>query len=112
MKVLYCFIIGLGLVIPDLSASVSQGKEVHARVCLACHPYVQNMAGKKTSQEWKRIFKYQDGTNELAKTHLAQEEAKKSWRYFTSEEYMQEMKHLRDLMLKYSSDRAGHNSCF
>lgn len=112
MRIILYSIITFKLLTSTLNASVSEGKEIYSNVCLGCHPYAKDLASKKTSKEWKHVFKHQDSTDILTQIHLRQKEAKKSWTYFKDQEYHQHRRHLRDFMLKYSSDIGKHNSCF
>lgn len=95
-----------------LEGSVSEGKVIYAKACQQCHPYSMNFAGSKTSKEWKALFKRQEESTHLARIHLDSEKAKLAWDYFKNDTYKKEAKHLRDYLLKYSSDRAQHNSCY
>ncbi len=99
------------LFIFTLNASVSQGKEIYKKECLQCHLGGKALASNKPSVTWKELFVFQNGTNTLAQIHLKIHKAEPSWTYFEGEGYKEESKHLKDLMLKYSSDRGSHNSC-
>lgn len=111
MKRYLVILLSSGLYLSILNASVSQGKEVYKKRCQQCHNYAKAMAGSKSSAEWKKVFDKKDSANVLAQTHLKAEKAKASWDYFQNPPYAKEVKHVKDFMLKYSSDRGRHNSC-
>jgi len=93
-------------------ASVSQGKLIYAQQCLSCHIEGKYLANTKKAKEWKLLLTEKDSTNKLAQSHLNHKKAKDSWSYFKQKNYLQESKHLKDLLQKYSLDRGKHNSCF
>jgi cytochrome c5 len=90
-----------------LDASATQGKEVYNKICLQCHLSGKSLASQKSAHAWKTLF----ATETLSQLHLDKEEANASWDYFKAEAYQQEIRHLKDFMQKYSSDRGKHNSC-
>lgn len=102
----YLFCI-LSLLIADIEASVSQGKDIYATACQECHLNGKYLASKKSAQEWKILIE----SDKLSQLHLRDEGAKTFWSYFEGETYQKETKHLKDFLQKYSSDRGKHNSC-
>jgi len=93
-------------------ASVSQGKLIYSQHCLSCHLEGKYLANTKKAKEWKALLKIKEKSNKLSHLHLKLESAKSSWLYFSHDTYLQDSKHLKDLLQKYSLDRAKHNSCF
>lgn len=99
------------LLILDLNASASQGKEIYSRTCAQCHLYGKAMASTKSAKEWAALISIGEGPDTLAQQHLDTDKAKNSWSYFKSETYLKESRDLKDYLQKYSSDRGRHNSC-
>ncbi len=92
---------------PFLEASAIQGKDTYKKECLQCHLEGKSFATKNTAKGWQALFK----TGALSQLHVNNKAAKASWSYFEGESYQKDIKHLKDFLQKYSSDRGKHNSC-
>jgi len=103
--VISCLLLELSL------ASASKGKEVYKQHCLECHVKGGYLASQRKAKTWKKLFLLKDDKNTLQTLHLQNQEAKVSWSYFSSQGYLEDSKHLRAFLEKYSKDLGKHNSC-
>ena len=89
----------------QLHASVSVGKEVYLTECAHCHVEGKYFASNKKAKTWSKLLK----TDNLYRLHHDQNI---SLPYLNSDKYKADKKHLKALLQKYSKDRGKHNSCY
>lgn len=97
------------LLVSNISASITIGKEIYTKECKECHLSLKSVASSKQSKLWKQLLSKEGYT--LAQVHLNNQEAKPSWAYFKSSDYKKQSKDLKDVLIKYSADRSKHTSC-
>ncbi|MDY0232997.1 MAG: cytochrome C [Sulfurimonas sp.] len=91
------------------SAAVYKGQKIFIKKCVECHDKRQKFVSQKTTYEWE--FFMRDKGKELANVHLKDENAKKSWNYFSSPSYSEKVKHLEDFLLEYAKDSGNVPAC-
>ena len=94
-----------GLVLINLHASVSMGKEIYLKECSSCHIEGKYFAGNKKAKNWSKIFK-------LNTLDILHQDKNISLPYFQDKQFQEDKKHLKALLQKYSKDRGKHNSCY
>lgn len=99
------FYVLIFLFVTNLTASVTMGKEVFSKECATCHVQGKYFASHKKAKEWSELFK----NSELDKLHL---ERNISVPYLQEKAFFKDIKHLKELLQKYSKDRGSHNSCY
>ena len=62
-------------------------------------------------KDWKKLLNKKNKGALLAKLHLENKKAKKSWKYFDSKKYRKRARHLRDFMVEYAKDSGNVPAC-
>jgi len=99
------------LAVPALDAAVYKGQKVYVKKCRKCHGGGLKVAASKRMREWKKLLNRKNKGIKLAKLHLENKKAKKSWRYFNSKKYRKRARHLKDFMVEYAKDSGNVPAC-
>lgn len=99
------------LFIPALEAAVYKGQKAYVKKCRKCHGGGQKVAASKRMKEWKKLLNRKNKGIKLAKFHLENKKAKKSWKYFNSKKYRKRARHLKDFMVEYAKDSGNVPAC-
>ena len=99
------------LFIPVLEAAVYKGQKAYVKKCRKCHGGGQKVAASKRMKEWKKLLNRKNKGIKLAKLHLENKKAKKSWKYFNSKKYRKHARHLKDFMVEYAKDSGNVPAC-
>ena len=67
------------------------------------------MTGSKDWYDWNKLM--MSNGRGLVDLHLADPEAKKSWSYFESSDFMVKSKHLKDFLTEYAKDSGNIPAC-
>ena len=105
MYVLAITVLGLG----SAEAAVYKGQKVYIKKCRKCHGGGLEVAASKKKRTWKKLLKNKG--EGMAKLHLENKKAKKSWKYFKSKKYQKRAKHLKDFMIEYAKDSGNVPAC-
>ncbi|MEN8147650.1 MAG: c-type cytochrome [Campylobacterota bacterium] len=105
MYVLAITVLSLG----SAEAAVYKGQKVYLKKCKKCHGGGLEVAASKKKRTWKKLMKKKGEA--LAKLHLENKKAKKSWKYFKSKKYQKRAKHLKDFMIEYAKDSGNVPAC-
>jgi len=97
------------LTLSSSDAAIYKGQRVFVKKCLKCHDSGQNFVAKYKMKKWKRWMKKKG--KPLAKLHLKNKSAKKSWRYFKSKKYYKKSKHLKQFLVEYAKDSGNVPAC-
>ena len=103
--VLAITVLGLG----TAEAAVYKGQKVYIKKCRKCHGGGLEVAASKKKRTWKKLMKNKGAA--LAKLHLENKKAKKSWKYFESKKYKKRARHLKDFMIEYAKDSGNVPAC-
>ena len=103
--VLAITVLGLG----TAEAAVYKGQKVYIKKCRKCHGGGLEVAASKKKKTWKKLMKKKGAG--LAKLHLDNKKAKKSWKYFESKKYKKRAKHLKDFLVEYAKDSGNVPAC-
>ncbi len=103
--VLAITVLGLG----SAEAAVYKGQKVYIKKCRKCHGGGLEVAASKKKKTWQKLMKNKG--EGLAKLHLDNKKAKKSWKYFESKKYQKRAKHLKDFMVEYAKDSGNVPAC-
>jgi hypothetical protein len=76
------------------------------------HTEGKYLASERKAKQWKILFDSKGEKNKLAELHLKAADKNTSFNYFQTQEYQQDIPHLKAFMQKYSKDRVSHNSCY
>ena len=98
-------VLGLG----TAEAAVYKGQKVYIKKCRKCHGGGLEVAASKKKKTWKKLMKNKG--EGMAKLHLDNEKAKKSWKYFKSKKYQKRAKHLKHFMVEYAKDSGNVPAC-
>ena len=105
-------LIFLSLTIFTLSSSnaaIYKGQRVFVKKCLKCHDAGQSFVSTYKMKKWKKWMKKKG--EPLAKLHLKNKKAKKSWKYFKSRKYTKKSKHLKQFLVEYAKDSGNVPAC-
>ncbi|WP_457746201.1 cytochrome C [Sulfurimonas sp.] len=105
-------LIFLSLTIFTLSSSdaaIYKGQRVFIKKCLKCHKGGQNFVSQYKMKKWKKLMKKKG--RGLAKLHLKNPKAKKSWKYFKSSKFKKKSKHLKQFLIEYAKDSGNVPAC-
>jgi len=91
------------------SAAIYKGQKVFVKHCVKCHKGGQGFIATKKIRAWKKLMKKKG--KPLAKLHLKNSEAKKSWKYFKSRKYNKKTKHLQQFLVEYAKDSGNVPAC-
>ncbi len=91
------------------SAAIYKGQRVFVKKCLKCHGAGQNFVNRYKMRKWKKWMKKKG--KPLAKLHLKNKKAKKSWKYFKSKRYTKKSKHLKQFLVEYAKDSGNVPAC-
>ena len=105
LYVLAITVLGLG----SAEAAVYKGQKVYLKKCKKCHGGGLEVAASKKKRTWKKLLKNKG--EGMAKLHLENKKAKKSWKYFKSKKYQKRAKHLKDFMIEYAKDSGNVPAC-
>ena len=105
MYVLAITVLGLG----SAEAAVYKGQKVYLKKCKKCHGGGLEVAASKKKRTWKKLLKNKG--EGMAKLHLENKKAKKSWKYFKSKKYQKRARHLKDFMTEYAKDSGNVPAC-
>ncbi|MFT7859819.1 MAG: cytochrome C [Sulfurimonas sp.] len=90
-------------------AAIYKGQREFVRKCTKCHDTGQNFVASKKIREWKKLMRRKG--KKLAKVHLKDQEAKKSWKYFKSRRYKRKVRHLKQFFIEYAKDSGNVPAC-
>ncbi len=90
-------------------AAIYKGQKVFVKKCLKCHEAGQAFVATKKIRYWKKAMKKKG--KPLAKLHLKNKKAKKSWKYFKSKKYTKKSKHLKQFLVEYAKDSGNVPAC-
>jgi len=100
-------VIALGLL--PANAAIYKGQKVFVKRCLSCHEGGQAFVAEYKMKKWKKWMKKKG--KPLAKLHLKDKDAKKSWKYFKSKKYTKKSKHLKQFVIEYAKDSGNVPAC-
>ena len=91
------------------NAAIYKGQKVFVKHCLSCHEAGQSFVAEYKIKKWKKLMKKKG--KPLAKLHLKDQKAKKSWKYFNSKKYSKKSKHLKQFVIEYAKDSGNVPAC-
>jgi hypothetical protein len=91
------------------NAAIYKGQKVFVKRCLSCHEGGQSFVAEYKIKVWKKLMKKKGKS--LAKLHLKDKKAKKSWKYFKSKKYTKKSKHLKQFVIEYAKDSGNVPAC-
>ena len=91
------------------NAAIYKGQRVFVKKCLKCHDQGQSFVSQYKMKKWKKWMKKKG--KPLAKLHLKDKKAKKSWKYFKSKKYTKKSKHLKQFLIEYAKDSGNVPAC-
>ena len=91
------------------NAAIYKGQRVFVKKCLKCHDAGQSFVSQYKMKKWKKWMKKKG--KPLAKLHLKDKKAKKSWKYFKSKKYTKKSKHLKQFLIEYAKDSGNVPAC-
>jgi cytochrome c1 len=110
MKKVIFFVVSLTLfTLLTSNAAIYKGQKVFVKECVECHSGGQVFIAKKKISTWKKLMKNKG--KPLAKLHLENAKAKKSWKYFKSSKYTKKTKHLKQFLVEYAKDSGNVPAC-
>ena len=107
-KIVFVSII-IALFAVSSDAAVYKGQKVYVKKCRKCHGGGQELAASKKQKEWIKMLKNKGAA--LADIHLANEKAKKSWKYFKKKKFRKRARHLKDFLVEYAKDSGNVPAC-
>ena len=107
-KIVFISII-IALLAISSEAAVYKGQKVYVKKCRKCHGGGQELAASRKQKEWIKMLKNKGAG--LADLHLANKEAKKSWKYFKKKKYRKRARHLKDFLVEYAKDSGNVPAC-
>lgn len=90
-------------------AAIYKGQKEFVKQCTKCHESGQTFVSKYKMKEWKKMMDKKG--KPLADMHLANPEAKKSWKYFSSSKYTKKSKDLKQFLMEYAKDSGNVPAC-
>ena len=93
----------------SLSAAAYKGQREFLKKCVDCHSKKQAFISTKYSDEYEELM--ENKGKPLADSHLKNQDAKDSWKYFKSKRYVKKAKHLKDFLLEYAKDSGNVPAC-
>ena len=108
-KFIFFLISIMFLTLVTSQAAIYKGQKVFVKECLKCHEGGQAFVAKKKIRSWKKLMKTKG--KPLAKLHLKNKKAKKSWKYFKSKKYTKKTKHLQQFLIEYAKDSGNVPAC-
>ena len=110
MNKIIFFILALTIfTLTSSNAAIYKGQKVFIKQCLKCHEAGQAFVATKKIRYWKKAMKKKG--KPLAKLHLKDKDAKKSWKYFKSKKYTKKTKHLKQFLVEYAKDSGNVPAC-
>ena len=97
------------LTLVPANAAIYKGQKVFVKRCLSCHEGGQAFVAEYKIKVWKKLMKKKGKS--LAKLHLKDRDAKKSWKYFKSKKYTKKTKHLKQFVIEYAKDSGNVPAC-
>ncbi len=97
------------LTLVPANAAIYKGQKVFVKRCLSCHKGGQSFVAEYKMKVWKKLMKKKG--KPLAKLHLKDKDAKKSWKYFKSKKYTKKSKHLKQFVIEYAKDSGNVPAC-
>ena len=97
------------LTLVPANAAIYKGQKVFVKRCLSCHEAGQAFVAEYKIRTWKKLMKKKG--KPLAKLHLKDKDAKKSWKYFKSKKYTKKSKHLKQFVIEYAKDSGNVPAC-
>lgn len=91
------------------NAAIYKGQKVFVKTCVKCHDEGQGFIATKKMRDWKKLMRKKG--KPLAKIHLKDKKAKKSWKYFKSSQYTKKTKHLKQFLIEYAKDSGNVPAC-
>ena len=91
------------------NAAIYKGQKTFVKHCLSCHEGGQTFVAEYKMRVWKKLMKKKG--KPLAKLHLKNKDAKKSWKYFKSKKYAKKSKHLKQFVIEYAKDSGNVPAC-
>ena len=86
MKKIMLFLLSIiFLTLIPANAAIYKGQKVFVKRCLSCHKGGQAFVAEYKMKVWKKLMKKKG--KPLAKLHLKDKDAKKSWKYFKSKKH-------------------------
>ncbi len=110
MKKFILFLLSITfLTLTPANAAIYKGQKVFVKRCLSCHEGGQAFVAEYKIRVWKKLMKKKG--KPLAKLHLKDKKAKKSWKYFKSKKYTKKSKHLKQFVIEYAKDSGNVPAC-
>ncbi len=110
MKKIMLFLLSvIFLTLLPANAAIYKGQKVFVKHCLSCHEAGQTFVAEYKIKKWKKWMKKKG--KPLAKLHLKDKDAKKSWNYFKSKKYSKKSKHLKQFVIEYAKDSGNVPAC-
>ncbi len=110
MKKIMLFLLSvIFLTLLPANAAIYKGQKVFVKQCLSCHEAGQTFVAEYKIKKWKKWMKKKG--KPLAKLHLKDKDAKKSWNYFKSKKYSKKSKHLKQFVIEYAKDSGNVPAC-
>ena len=97
------------LTLLPVNAAIYKGQKVFIKHCVSCHEGGQTFVAEFKMKKWKKWMKKKG--KPLAKLHLKDKDAKKSWNYFKSKKYSKKSKHLKQFVVEYAKDSGNVPAC-
>jgi len=97
------------LALVPANAAIYKGQKIFVKKCLSCHEAGQAFVAEYKIRVWKKLMKKKG--KPLAKLHLKNKKAKKSWKYFKSKKYTKKSKHLKQFVIEYAKDSGNVPAC-
>lgn len=108
-KSLFFLVFVMCLTVIPSSAAIYKGQKVFVKHCLSCHEGGQTFVAEYKMKKWKKLMKKKGKA--LAKLHLKDKDAKKSWKYFKSKKFSKKSKHLKQFVIEYAKDSGNVPAC-
>jgi len=108
-KFLLFFLSVMFLSLLPANAAIYKGQKIFVKQCLSCHEGGQTFVAEYKIKKWKKFMKKKG--KPLAKLHLEDKDAKKSWSYFKSKKYTKKSKHLKQFVIEYAKDSGNVPAC-
>jgi len=89
-----------------VNGSVFKGQKEYMKKCKICHGNGSKVAKAKSSEEWIKLFE-----NEAMLLKKAHEKDKDAMKYFDSDRFSKNYKHLLDFFVKYAADSGNVPAC-
>lgn len=93
----------------SLYAASYKGQKIYMNSCKECHEGGQSFASSKKQRDWSRLLD-QNGAK-LVQIHTESKKAASSVEYFTSKNFVKNVRHLEDFFVEFASDSGNIPAC-